>query len=155
MRKVAFLDTTVVCELLRIPGKSQRPDEVAEALRERVGAGQSLLLPTAAIIETGNQIAQLADGRARRSCSERFVEVLGLSASGEAPWVLNAATWDAGLLGAICDGARGCPSLPDMASQGVGTGDISILGEAEAYERRVRRVEVEISTFDDQLAAYA
>ena len=54
------------------PGKSQQPDAIRE---DRVGAGESLLLPTAAIIETGNHIAQVAGGGMRRTC-DRCMAVL-------------------------------------------------------------------------------
>ncbi|MCP9490642.1 MAG: hypothetical protein MSC31_12300 [Solirubrobacteraceae bacterium MAG38_C4-C5] len=155
MRKAVFLDTSVLCELLRVPGKCQRPDEVRVDVTRRVDAGETLLLPTAAIIETGNHIAQLADGHARRRCAHGLVNVLQATAQQDPPWVLNGARWDVELIGALCNGARGCPPLPDMASQRVGAGDVSILAEAEAYERRAAHVAVEIWTFDQGLGAYA
>lgn len=155
MAKAVFLDTSVLCELLRVPGKSQRPDEVVADITRRVEAGETLLLPTAAIIETGNHIAQLPDGHARRRCAEGLVRVLRSTADQAAPWVLNGARWDSGLIRALCNGARGCAPLPDMALQGVGAGDVSILAEAEAYARRAAHVAIEIWTFDQGLAAYA
>jgi len=155
MAKVVFLDTSVLLEVLRVPGKSQQPDAVADELRSRVAAGESLLLPTAAIVETGNHIAQLSDGTARRSRADALCTFLRATVAGDAPWALNAAIWDAELLAAVCDGARGCPPLTDMASQGIGLGDVSILAEAEAFERRVAHVAIEIWTLDAGLAAYA
>lgn len=154
MPTAVFLDTSVLCELLRVPGKSQRPDEVIADVRRRFDAGETLLLPTAAIIETGNHIAQLPDGHDRRRCAERLVTVLRSTAQQSAPWVLNAARWDDQLILALCDGARDRPPLPEMAAQGVGAGDVSILAEAAAYERRVAHVAVEIWTFDTSLRAY-
>ena len=154
-RTVVFLDTSVLVEVLGVPGKSQRPDEIRLELRERTAAGESLILPTASIIETGNHIAQLGNGTERRTLAERFVRVLHSTIGEAAPWVLNGARWDADLLTAICGGARGCPPLPEMASQRVGAGDISILAEAEAYAARVTHVEVRIWTLERLLAAYA
>jgi hypothetical protein len=42
-----------------------------------------------------------------------------------------------------------------MAVQRIGVGDVSILAEAEAYERRVANVVVAIWTLDAGLKAYA
>lgn len=42
---------------------------------------------------------------------------------------------------------NGCP--------GIGVGDVSILAEAEAYERRVANVAVSIWTLDAGLSAYS
>jgi predicted nucleic acid-binding protein len=154
-RVVVFLDTSVLVEVLRVPGKSQRSEEILLELRERTDAGQSLILPTAAIIETGNHIAQLGSGTQRRTLAERFAKLLESTVAPAAPWVLNGARWDGSLLTAISRGARGCPPLPEMAAQGIGTGDVSILAEAEAYSARVTHVDVRIWTLERLLAAYA
>lgn len=152
-RLVTFVDTSILLEVLAVPGKSQQPENVRTELRERTETGETLILPTAAIIETGNHIAQL-DGRARRDRAAALTRVLRATYEGTAPWTLNGAVWDASLLRAICDGARGCLPLAEMAAQGVGAGDVSILAEAEAYEHRVARVAVGIWTLDAGLAAY-
>jgi len=154
-RTVVFLDTSVLVEVLGVPGKSQRPGEIQAELRARTEAGESMILPTATIIETGNHIAQLGNGDQRRRFAESFARLLEGTVAGATPWVLNGARWDDSLLTAICRGARGCPSLPEMASQGVGAGDISILAEAEAYAARVTHVDVRIWTLERLLAAYA
>lgn len=154
-RAVTFIDTSVLLEVLRVPGKSQRPDEVASELRERVETEETLVLPTAAIIETGNHIAQLADGGIRRTLGDKLAQILHATVTGAAPWALNGASWDGDLLSAICQGARGCPALPEMLMQQVGVGDVSILAEAEAYERRVANVAVSVWTHDGGLSAYA
>ncbi len=152
---VTFIDTSVLLEVLKVPGKSQQPEVITAELRARVEANESMVLPTAAIIETGNHIAQLPDGGSRRRLATGLASFLRAAIGRDHPWTLNGSRWDDALLGAICDGARGCPSLPDMASQGVGVGDVSILAEAEAYERRVANVRVSIWTLDRGLQAYA
>lgn len=152
-RQVTFVDTSILLEVLRVPGKSQRPEEIRNELRERTQTGETMVLPTAAIIETGNHIAQVA-GEARRQRAEALVVLLRATSAGTAPWTLNGAVWNGALLEAICDGARGCLPLADMAAQRVGAGDVSILAEAEAYERRVAGVAVAVWTLDAGLAAY-
>jgi hypothetical protein len=120
-----------------------------------VGDNEAMILPTAAIIETGNHIAQLPDGGSRRKFAAKLMHLLKATIAGTAPWALNGARWDGQLLQAICDGARACHPLHEMALQGVGAGDVSILAEAEAYERRVANVDVSIWTLDAGLLAYA
>ncbi len=154
-RIVTFVDTSVLVEVLRVPGKHQRADKVVHELRTRTEAGQSMILPSAAIIETGNHIAQVRDGTERRTAAERFSKVLEATINGSLPWTLNGARWDGSMLTSICQGARGCPPLPDMASQGIGAGDVSILAEAEAYAGRVAHVEVRIWTLENALRAWA
>jgi hypothetical protein len=154
-RTVIFIDTSVLVEVLKVPGKRQRPTEVAAELRERTSAGESMILPTAAIIETGNHIAQLGDGTQRRTVAENFSLVLEATIAGDLPWALNGARWDEALLTAICRGTRGCPPLPEMATQKIGVGDVSILAEAEAYAARVAHVDVRIWTLEHALLAYA
>lgn len=114
-----------------------------------------MILPTATIIETGNHIAQLGNGDQRRRFAASFTRLLEGTVAGATPWVLNGARWDVSLLTAICRGARGSPPLPEMASQGIGAGDISILAEADAYAARVTHVDVRIWTLDRHLSAYA
>ena len=97
-------------------------------------AGRALILPTAAVIETGNHIHHLADGSRRRSCAVEFAGMLEDPALGVAPWVLHDATWDAELLNRI---RGGCSTELDMVEhatrgrQGLGTGDLSVLAERD------------------------
>ncbi len=153
---VTFIDTSILTEILAVPGKSQRPEETVAELRERVGAGHTLVLPVAAIIETGNHIGQLPDGGARRRCAEGLTRFLGAIAREDAPWRMLGTSWDAAFLLRLCDGAADRPSLAEMATQGVGVGDVSILAEVDGYRERVSRdVAIEIWTADAGLQAYA
>lgn len=101
--RTTFVDTSVLLEVLRVPGKSQQPDAVRTELRERVGTGESLLLPTAAIVETGNHIAQIADGNLRRKYAESFVTILRSSTRGSRTWP---AAWAPGRTMSLCRRAR-------------------------------------------------
>lgn len=155
-RTVTFIDTSILTEILAVPGKSQNPDGVKGELRRRVLDGEMLVLPTAAIIETGNHIGQLPDGGQRRRCAQRLDEFLRAIADGDAPWMLHGAPWDADFLRRLCDGDGRRASLVDLATQGVGVGDCSILTEVDAYRGRVARsMTVGIWTTDAGLEAYA
>lgn len=76
MNKVVFLDTSVLCNVLRVPGKCQNHETVVAELRTRIDEEETLVLPTATIIETGNHIAQLLDGAVRRERAERLADFL-------------------------------------------------------------------------------
>jgi hypothetical protein len=91
---VSFVDTSILCNMLPVPGRDQQRDEVIEELREKLAEGETLILPVTAVIETGNFVAQLKDGRA--------------------PWRLHeferGATFLDGLLSVVrsSPGVRGC-----------------------------------------------
>jgi hypothetical protein len=156
MTRVLFIDTSVLCEIVAVPGKSQRPDEVARVLEEYETAGIQLVLPIATVIETGNHIAQAVDGQARRSCAERFCNLLRATATGRAPWVLHSVSWDERMIRLLCDGLPTTGSFVDLAGAGVlGTGDLSILAESELFAARTAHLEVGVWTHDEKLSAYA
>ncbi|MGI9003226.1 MAG: hypothetical protein ACR2GH_16480 [Pseudonocardia sp.] len=160
-RVVEFVDTSILLEILGVPGKTQRQEEVLAELRDREDRRQDLILPTAAVIETGNHIHHLPDGTARRSCAQAFSTVLELSARGEAPWVLHDATWDGHILDRIRSGCSTGADLVEHATRGrsgLGTGDLSVLAERDLYrEKRVdpRYVEVCVWCSDQLLSNYA
>jgi len=156
MARVLFIDTSVLCEIIEVPGKSQRRDEVASELEQLRGEGVQLVLPIATIIETGNHIAQAANGQARRACAERFCNLLRATAQGRVPWVLHSVSWDHRMLRLLCDGLASTGSFVDLAAAGVlGTGDLSILAESELFAERTAHLEVGVWTHDEKLGAYA
>lgn len=161
-RIVEFVDTSVLVEILNIPRKAERPDEVRGELIDRINRGCDLILPTAAVIETGNHVHHIDEGTQRRACAELFAVMLEESVNGTAPWVLHDATWDAGLLERI---RTGCGTGTDLLGHaqggdrvGLGAGDLSVLAERDLYrEKRVdpRSVEVRVWSTDRLLATYA
>ncbi|MFH9688221.1 hypothetical protein ACH4LE_18170 [Streptomyces sp. NPDC017413] len=108
-----------------------------------------------AIIETGNHIAQVSDGRARRSCAERLSAVLTTVVEGTAPWALNEVEWDAAHLRALVDGGSTGSSLIEHACNKLGCGDLNILIERDRYLARTSGVRATIWTLDELLSSYA
>ena len=156
MPDVWFVDTSVLCDLLKVPGKCQRHEEVREELRSLNDSRVQLVLPIASIIETGNHIAQADDGHGRRTSAKAFVDLLRLTAEGRAPWVLHSVAWDGRMLRLLCDGPGAVGEFVEMAGRGLlGAGDIAILAECELYSSRTAGVDVRIWTHDRALAAYA
>lgn len=113
-RRVEFVDTTILCNLLDVPGKNQSRAEIVQELAHDK-RGCDLILPVTAVIETGNHIAQLSDGRLRRQYAEKLSQLLELVINGRAPWVLHTLTW-APISSARSSTARGpasrSPTMP-------------------------------------------
>lgn len=161
MARVKFVDTSVLLELLKVPGKSQQPDATRAELARLESDGYVLVLPITTVLETGNHIGQVSDGDARRRCAEQYVELLRATAEQRLPWVLHAVVWDERMLTKLCDGVSlpgvgaDTGSFVEVAGAGVlGAGDLAILAECELYSDRTSGVEVTVWTYDEQLAAY-
>ncbi|MEV4291968.1 hypothetical protein AB0K40_41240 [Nonomuraea bangladeshensis] len=148
------MDTTVLCNLLDVPGKNQSRAEIVQELAHDK-RGCDLILPVTAVIETGNHIAQLSDGRLRRQYAEKLSQLLELVINGRAPWVLHTLTWGADFLRSLVDGAGTGIPLSDHAMSKLGLGDLCILAERELYRSRVVGVEVGVWTLDDQLRSHS
>jgi hypothetical protein len=154
MADVRFVDTSVLCDLLKVPGKCQKHEEVLAELEALVKSGVQLVLPIGSVIETGNHIAQAA-GSGRRASAEAFVKVLRLTANGGAPWVLHSVAWDGRMLELICDGPEQVGAFVDIAGNGtMGAGDVAILAECALFSARTAGVDVKVWTHDVNLAAY-
>lgn len=153
-RQVVFVDTSVLCNMLAIPEKDQDRERVVADL-ERLGRSADLLLPITAVIETGNHVAQIKDGRVRRTCAEKFARMVRLVVDHKAPWTLNAVGWDKGFLESLLAGAGTGTSLVEHAACRLGCGDLSILVEMDRYRARTAGLEVSLWTFDAQLDAWA
>ncbi|GII53080.1 hypothetical protein Pth03_14690 [Planotetraspora thailandica] len=154
MRRVEFVDTSILCNLRDVPGKNQDREQVQRELRHRKTACD-LILPVTSVIETGNHIAQLPRGHERRDRADRLSQLLELVISGQAPWVLHTVEWGEGFLRELLTGAGTHTSLTDHATTGLGLGDLCILAERQLYLQRVTGVEVGIWTLDGQLSAHS
>jgi hypothetical protein len=154
-RLVQFMDTSVLLELLNVPGKSSRHEAIKAELQRRVNHGVTLILPTAAIIETGNHICGLKDGYARRDRALQFDRLLRFSVQRQTPWTLHNATWDERLITALLDGAGTPMTLVQHAEvRRLGAGDLSILAERQIYVASVstKAVQVDVWTLESALS---
>lgn len=153
MPRVYFIDTSVFCNVLPVPGRDQQRTEVLEQLDRRSKAA-TLILPVTTVIETGNFIAQLPSGHQRRATADLFVKVLELICSGQAPWTLHQFTWDVDVIRDIIAGAGTQRTLIDNAEAKVGAGDLTILAEMRSYAERTGIGQVEVWALDKTLAAF-
>jgi hypothetical protein len=149
---VCIIDTTVFCEILRVPNMCSDP-QITGTLKAKVIAREELMLPMTTILETGNHIGQNGDGGARRKAADRFVKEVTSAIEGKTPFTATAflereklTTW----LGKFPDWA----ARVDGRGKGSGLGDLTIYEEwCELCEKFPGR-RVYIWSLDAQLAAY-
>ena len=144
---ICIIDTSIFCNILKVPGKSQDYSSVMKLMKEKIQRGESLLLPMTSIIETGNHIAQNGDGRQRRSCAEKFIKQLQGAIAGEAPWTPMKSFEIEKFLCWLGE-------FPDSAMKGVGFGDLSIIKDWEELQRIHSGQRVYIWTLDNDLKGY-
>lgn len=157
MIQVTFIDTSILCELVKVPGKSRSDDALEIEFRERAATGERFVVPIAAIIETGNHIEQVhgphADGRA---AAQRLADLVRAAAEDRPPFVAHTVAWDADALTAWLDGDSTGSTFVDLAGAGrLGGGDVAILVERDHYLRTsaVGAPHVHIWTLDGELGA--
>ena len=70
MSKIHFVDTSVLTELLNIPGFNKRHKQIIAEYLQLEGNGDIFVLPVAVLVETGNHIAHVSDGYEVSNCRE-------------------------------------------------------------------------------------
>lgn len=156
MKKVLIMDTSVLCVRLQVAGMlTCGPDvdrwdhtRVMEKLDKEEHAGVTLVMPLAAIIETGNHIAQIKGGD-NLPTARSFIDLVRKAAQEESPWAAFAHQHD----------SWSPEGLEKLLQRWEGTvaskqslGDASIVDVAEFYAKA--GYQVEIFTGDQGLKAY-
>jgi hypothetical protein len=147
MSTVVIVDTSVLMNVLDIPGFNQQRGHVFQEFGRLINQSVNLLLPTAAIFEAGNHIAHLADGGERRRWGVVFADAVRSAIDGEAPWTPTQGVE----LNSIREWMN---EFPDSAMRGAGMGDLSIVKEWHAACVRHRNYRVRIWSLDGDLAGY-
>jgi hypothetical protein len=147
MKAVAIVDTSIVCNVLDLPHMNGDRPQVINQLAAFIQADTSLLLPMAAVYETGNHIAQLSHGGQRRRFADRFVQEVKKAIAGEAPWqVMQLPTLE--------DVGQWLNDFPDSATRGAGMGDLSIIKEWERMKAKTPNYRIFIWSLDRDLTGY-
>lgn len=145
---IVIVDTSILLNILDVPGKNQDRDKIDQDLKRLVADQRTeLLLPLVVVVETGNHVAQLDDGRLRRARGQRLVEIVRQALRGEAPWVLVPFP-EREDLERLLDG------LGNQLVRGIGFADASIVAIWHQQTRRWPQRRVRIWSLDGQLAAY-
>lgn len=147
MTTICIIDTSVFCNILGVPNKSQQQQKALDELDTFIREGATLLLPLATIYETGNHIAQNGDGRVRRQKAKDFIKQVHQALSGDAPWIPTPmqdfdeiATW--------------LNEFSDWAMRGAGFGDLSIYKVFVEQCKLHTGRRVLIWSYDQHLASY-
>ncbi len=156
MREIVLLDTSVYLNMLDVPGRNQHRDEVFEEFERRIEAGHHFLLPLVTVLETGNHIARLRDGRHRYDYARRLVEDVRRALKGETPYHPTYfpereqfRQW----LEAFPQYAKGGTG-PEVGRAGLSLIDACIIGEMERLRRLHGEYRVGIWSLDDHLRGY-
>lgn len=147
MPPVVIVDTTVLLNVLDVPGLNQDRGAVLDRFGELVDAGANFLLPLGTILETGNHIADVRDGQRRRRHATVFADQVRKALKGEAPWAL-APLPDADEL------VRWLDTFPDKAMRGLGMVDLSIVKEWDRACRRHPHRRISVWSLDRRLTGY-
>ena len=156
MKKVLIIDTSILCVYLKVPGKDTcgsdkdrwNKQRVDDLLKKEIQKSTTFVLPLAAIIETGNHIAQAVTEH-RYKIAQDLAEIILKTAKEETPWAAfteQSVLWD----------IQGLKNLavewPELAAQKISIGDATIKSVADYYAKT--GLEVEILTGDAGLKAY-
>lgn len=147
MKAVAIVDTSIFCNVLNIPHMNSDRTPVMQKMKEFIEADTNLLLPMAAVYETGNHIAQISKGGVRRQLAETFAQEVKKAIAGEAPWQVMQ-------LPNIEEVGQWLEGFPDSAMLGAGMGDLSIIKEWEKMIRRTPSRRIFIWSLDQDLQGY-
>ena len=146
MRGICLVDTSIFVQILNIPFMSDNHNQIVEELKVKIHNNESLFLPMATILETGNHIGQNGDGNQKRACAIQFVKQVNLAIDGKSPFAaLN--FLEAKHM------RRWLAEFPDWAMRGSGLGDLSIIHDWERIRDQNRARRVYIWSLDEHLAA--
>ncbi len=152
--KVTLIDTSVLCELLQVPGKCE-PERKAEMWDEvdvRSAEGERMVLPVTALVETGNNIVQCGGDR---HVAERLASFLGLALQADSPFFVPQLAFGRDFVAALAGGASTGQSLAQLATHKVGTGDLAILVQRDQLLAGGDFEAVDVWTLDHGLAQLA
>jgi hypothetical protein len=108
MRQLQLLDTSVVVELLQVPGEGSRYASTVAEFDKRSIPPIELQMPVATIVEAGAHVGRIVDGYERRSCAGRFMTMVQNTVTRVAPWSFTPLDWDVAFLGELS---------PDLAAR--------------------------------------
>ncbi|HPS91878.1 MAG TPA: hypothetical protein PKV33_06950 [Methanothrix sp.] len=147
MAAICLIDTSIFVEILCVPGKTSDYEQVISELKEKIENGESLFLPMATILETGNHIAQNGDGRQRRSYAHKFVLQVRQALEGRSPFKPISFPEKEQL-------QQWLSEFPDSAMRGNSLGDLSIIHDYSRFCRQNSRREIYIWSRDSHLSSF-
>ena len=147
MSDIVIVDSNILLNVLDVPAHNQDREAVFTEFEILVEAGDHLLLPMAAVLETADHIADLSDGRERRRFAIRFRDRILEALRDDAPWALIEFP-EASCL------AEWLEDFPDNAARELGLSDVSIVDAWRTACDRHPNQRVYVWTLHRQLQAY-
>lgn len=141
-KTVWLIDTSVFANILDIDGYNQQRDETMLELTKRVEMGDTLLLPFATIVETGNQIARI-NGNRKYELAEKFSEQVMAAIEGIAPWKAMKFPEKEEVLSWLSD-------FPNYAGKGIEFADFSMIKEFEEQKKLLSGYKLAIWTYNER-----
>jgi len=147
---IRFIDTSIMLNLLQVPSRCNKAQEVLNDFKRAIEDGDNLILPLATIVETGNHIAHINDGNIRRKIAEKFAVFIRASLDNEAPWFYDSCELSKEDLLYIAD------NFSQKAMEKVGLGDISIIRQYENFKEKNGAIgKIMIWSVDTHLQMYS
>lgn len=154
-KRVLIFDTTILCCLLRIPGKETAgptsdqwdSNRITELVKREEKLNSTFVLPLATLIETGNHVSQA--NTLRFECATELSKYLTQAATGSSPWAAftdQSSLWDTDNLHKLA------ANWPKLAAAKIAIGDATIMDVAEYYASA--NFDVQILTADNGLKSY-
>lgn len=141
-----LIDTSVLLNVIDVPNFNQERRLILSQFKERIERNDTFLLPYAAIVETGNHIAQLK-GDYKFIYANIFTNQVKKALDGDTPWKpLKFPTFD--------DLATWLGGFPKFASEGIGFADYSMIKEWEQQAALFGAYSVRIWSLDKGLQGY-
>jgi hypothetical protein len=144
---ICIVDTSILDELLNIPGWASHHDGVLTAYARRQQGREAFLLPIAVLIEAGNHIAQVPDGARRRKAAELFQQFARSALDGQTPFTPTP-------LPLMPDLAIWLDDFPERAMQGIGLADRSLIALWDHHREVYPSRRVYIWSLDRHLAGF-
>jgi hypothetical protein len=147
MRSICLIDTSIFLEIINVPQKSNQSELILQELEEKIKSSESLFLPMATILETGNHIAQNGDGNQRRICAKRFVSEVTKALEEKSAFTPINFPQKEDLQGWLKE-------FPNKVMEGSGLGDLSIIHDWRRICDQNKSRRVYIWSLDKHLKGY-
>lgn len=148
MNSVVILDTTILLNVLNVPGKADQREQVIQALNAKSDDKDTLLLPWVVVVETAGHILRASRGDQRRQCANFLKDIVMQATQNEAPWTMIKPP-SADDLQSLME------NFPDCAMRGISIVDSDIIREYNVVCELNPRRHVLIWSLDGHLQGYS
>ena len=149
MNLVLFVDTSVMVNLLNIPGRNQHHNEAIIEYNKLMEQEKIVfVIPVATLVETGNHIAHISDGNLRFLIGKEFADLVRSAISMEGSWV-TASEIPPNVLDV------GLDKFMQFVPSGTGLGDATIVAQFEEYWTKQQPIgTMRIWSYDNHLQGF-